>query len=400
MPLIHRNKNTDWRLRAFACVASAAALLFAAPAKATVTDCNRDHWPIRTYSQWVVHPSPTFKAGDVLATANLTIDLNFRYVSGDDSYLSNGAIPNANLHPDFHAAPIPGYGGVGLRIRYGGTTTLRTNPADTAYIYPFQELDLGVPMRAVRGRSTDITRYVFSRPGVTYWVRQTWIYELVLTNEREYVGGTMNASRLQHDLGAGFQSKPAVGGNTDCQLLSVGMDVFQVTVGDGRPTLPVLPKPTCTFSTATVNQAVRLGPSDGAAVAASGAVRSAGAAGQVTFDIAAEDCVANARFRIYFTDQESPTNRTSTLGLLQTSINRNRVGIRLYHSASTTPLILGPVPTATAPGTNFIQVSAPNTGGNVFVPFTAQYVRYANVRPDDIERGPIAANAVVTIVYP
>lgn len=243
-------------------------------------------------------------------------------------------------------------------------------------------------------------------PGA-YVLSQTWRYELLILDVDAYVkafpnGANMSGAFHSFNLGAVFATNPAGG---SCPARAAGFFLFDPNAPAGsRPEIPVVPKPpvvvipTCDF--ATLNQTVALRPAYRDDVAPSGSARSAGEAGEVGFNLVGTGCGAGLALKIFTTDAKNHSNTTSDLTLSTGDVNLNRMAIRLYHDKSTTPLTFGPTPTANnLGGSNHVAITVP-TAGTVTVPFTAQYVRLPTFNATDLQPGPVAAAAFVTIVYP
>lgn len=388
MPLIESSGRTKRALGA-ATIVMCAGLLAPAMAQAEVSACTNQ---FVTFGSWSP-PTLTLENGYVVSSMNVTSHLDFT-ITGSDELWSVGGFQQGDWDSTHHAIGI-GFG-LGLRIVHAGTS-VSTTPQHA--VGP--EKSAGVPGDAIARGFTIIKKMEIPRvpSSVKFRIAQTWKYELVIINKDAYTNGNLRGVILSNTLGAAFLSSPPANTNDKCQGLTGQVPVFSGSLA-GRPDPPVLPPPPppvptpCNFG--TQNQTVNLQPAHHDNVAASDAARSAGTEGQASFSIVGTGCGNGTSFKLYFSDATNAANTSKILSLATSSINRDRLGIRLFHDNRTTAVDFGRVPTSSNQA-NGIEIKP--SGGTVTVPFTAQYVRYPTVlNPRDLEVGPIRAAATLTIL--
>jgi len=384
---------TRWKMNIAAGVICGAGMMASEPAQALVSGCSA----VQTFvGPWTnVAPSTGgWSNGTVVLRTTSTIEVRFTVTQGDTYQTSGSQVSSGYLGPPMNATTFTAFPGVGLRVTHMSTRTVSGATQITE------------GSRGTVGSGVTNLSSVVVAPG-TYVLSQTWRYELLIHDVNAYVerfpnGANMSGAFHSHNLGATFVSAPPGG---SCPSRAAGFFIFDPNAPAGsRPDIPVVPPPpevvipTCDF--ATLNQTVALRPADRDDVAPSGSARSAGEAGEVGFDIVGTACGAGASLKIFTTDAKNHSNTTSNLTLSTGDVNLHRMAIRLYHDKSTTPLTFGPAPTANdLGGANHVAITVP-TAGTVTVPFTAQYVRLPGFNATDLQPGPVAAAAFVTIIYP
>jgi len=371
---------------AFLCLAALIPIAISVTANAAVRDCSGAFPAVWSSSvPWApIVPSGPIKNGDAVARHEGTLNLTFTVTSSDSLNLQ-GSFPNNHSYNQEHkAALLTSIPGAGIRV-----TVARWSYDGQVY---------GVSGGGfISGSGATLARIPVTTPRVPRIVRIALIFEIVVINAAAYKGGTLGSLDGMTSIGIYFNSDPEGG---DCNLRTIVYPAVNLP-GGPPPVIPPPPAPTCTFSTATLNQSVGLNPVSVSRVAYDHSPREAGMVGEKPFSISATQCDKDAKFRIYFTDNSNQGNTTQTLGQNPASPSVNQVGIRLYFDGQSTPMTFGPAPTDASSGLNYVELSAGNIeGASITAPFTAQYVMKAGVSNSQLTAGRVQAEATVTIVYP
>ena len=330
---------------------------------------------------------PSIQNGSVVASVKLQGSVIFYDIYGGDTIKMSGTLGSGvAVNPTYNTIPIAGVPGLGLRVRWqsivmqeGSPTTpsfvsTSIKPAGTPIVGMWQEV------ASVRLSGTPSTRYTY----VT--VLGIWLYELVVTNDRLYIGGTVSFS------GVNTMGVVSNGNQQACSPTAIWGTAY---LGTSLP-VPELPKPptaTCIFDTGTLTQTVNMNEASTTNVPAVTDLRAAGS--ETPFTITAYQCGENTFFDLYFTDGAASGAQKSYLNPTVGST----IGVRLYYHNDGMPVEFGPAPN----GSNTPPqrpVSVGPVQGTANVPFYAQYARVPGVEASEVVPGSIGAMATVTVVYP
>lgn len=366
---------------------------------ATIATCSVRNGTFTALNGWTVNnvPNPTNNA--LLASIDLQMDIDYTNLAAG----SNNTETTLTVSPsaDFTgynsvtaALPLKSLPGVGAAVTFiaGMTPTMPSLwiwpwPSKTGTVFtPSSKggyLSYAYPAGLSDGRYNTSMKAVFR-------------YQLYVTDATAY-GKDLSKINMSLEKGPqilwtaqldGVVTNCFDGANTANRLTSIP-----------APVLPVPTVPTCDFNMTLMNQAVSLNPAISSSVAAAGAGRSAGAAGEKSFQLQASNCKNGALMNIYFTDTSNPASSNDYLVPTGGGSSAGKVGIRLYHDTSTTPIQFGPAPVgSTLPSRAPITYSS--SGGSLTVPFTGQYVRIPGGTGSTAPAGAVSAATTVTIVYP
>ncbi|MCL7715558.1 fimbrial protein [Stenotrophomonas mori] len=381
----HRASRQPLRARLAALVlVLLAALAATAPASAQQTCYAMAATPQAKGSWGVASNASTLRNGSVVASLQGLALFSITQRSVGAYTIGIGGSGNVDSN-SYGALPLTGMPGLGVRTVW--LPTEFSTSMNTLSQWPNQQpfSNLGGNIGLLAARSTSLTNYT---------AINNYRIELVVLDINAYRGGAFvyrdnYQVLLQH--ATHIDGAAAVG----CQ----GGIYNTLKLLEGQSSLPVLPAPvlpTCRFDASSLNQNVTL---DGVApedVAAYGAPRTAGSAGEKTFHLTAAQCEAGTRFNVYFTDAKQPASTTDYL-----STGRAAVGMRLYAGNATTAVRYGPAPTGNeVPSNVAVQAGPTSANQSLDLPFTVQHVRLQGVPPESVVPGQVSAAATVTVVYP
>lgn len=234
--------------------------------------------------------------------------------------------------------------------------------------------------------------------------RLVWRLDLVVTDVKIYAGGTGNFLN-EPNLGANITFiAPIIYDGTVNQACYNVTSNFQNALASGGaiqlPELPKPPTPTCQFPISTMNQTIPLAFSTTGRVPANGSARTEGATAETRFNIQANNCGADSNYAIYFTDANAAGATKDYLN--SSGALAGKVNLRLFQGANNVPVQFGPAPTGSSLPTHPAGVTNSLTPANSnFVhDFYVQYVRAPGVDASAVGPGSLAAQTIVTAVYP
>jgi len=335
----------------------------------------------------VAPDNSTLSNGSIVATMNATATYSITQSSiGTLEILSHtqGKV-DAN---GYNAIPLSSMPGLGVRVKwmpYAASTSL-TPTAQWPFNGAISNVtELGTLLMA---KSSSLTNYS---------ITTRFSIELVVIDATTYRGG-----KLVFNDNSPVSVHYAVRNGTQIPVMCVNGYFNLLLLLQGQTAPPELPRPylpSCRFDAGALRQHVELDGVTTEEVAAFGSPRSAGTAGEKTFNVLATQCEAGARFNVYFTDANN-TNSTANY-LATTGVGRTRMGMRLYAANNSTPVQYGPAPVGNAVPANIAVQAGPTVANQTLVlPFTVQHVRLPGVGSADVTPGSMDAATTVTIVYP
>jgi len=364
---------------------------------ATLATCSVRNGTFTPVGGWTVNNVPNPTNNSLLASIDLQMDIDYTNLAAG----SNNTETTLTVSPsaDFTgfnsvtaAVPLKSLPGVGATVTF---TAGMTPTMPSLWIWPWPS-----QTGTVFTKKGDFLSYAYpgGLSGGRYntSMKAVFRYQLYVTDATAY---GKDLSKINMSLEKGPQIL------WTAQLDGVMSNCFDGANAANRltnvpaPVLPVPTVPTCDFNMTLMNQAVSLNPAISSSVAAAGAGRSAGAAGEKSFQLQASNCKNGALMNIYFTDTSNPASSNDYLLPTGGGSSAGKVGIRLYHDSSPTPIQFGPAPVgSTLPSRAPITYSS--SGGSLTVPLTGQYVRIPGGTGSTAPAGAVSAATTVTIVYP
>lgn len=342
------------------------------------------------YSQtgWRISDVSSIENGYVVGVNQFSYPIDIDLLSKGDGFFLYSTINKSTN--DLSVIPLDTVPGLGIRWtwgRYQDISNAALSPAAPGVI----RLNSG---------NTIIIDSQFTQESSQRKIILDWVVELIVIDKKAYAGGMVDLSRDNFGVNIGQFMKI----NGSLSLCDTPFLMLEKEFLPGAPlAVPELPKPptpTCQFPFHSYTQNVDLPSSPIMMIADNAASRDKGTYGQASFMLNAQNCGADTKFEMYFTDNNLRGEVKDYL--VTTGDLAGKVGLRLYAGQKGQPIVFGPAPTGSTPAIQPPAISeGPTPEGSSFVyPITAQYVRLPGVSSTNVTPGQLNAQAVVTVVYP
>lgn len=337
---------------------------------------------------WRISDVNSIENGSIVGVNQFSYPVDIESLSKDNGFFLYTTINKSTS--DLSVMPLDTVPGLGVRWTWG-----RYQDISNAALSPAAP---GV-IRLGNG-STTIIDSKFTQEASQRKIILDWVVELVIIDKKAYAGGMVDLSRDDLSINIG-QFMKINGSLSTCNIPFLRLEKeFFPGATLAVPELPKPPTPTCQFPFHSYTQNVDLPSSPIMMISDNAASRDKGAYGQAVFMLNAQNCGADTKFEMYFTDNNVRGEVKDYL--VTTGDLAGKVGLRLYAGQKGQPIVFGPAPTGSTPAIQPPAISeGPTPEGSSFVyPITAQYVRLPGVSITDLKPGQLNAQAVVTVVYP
>lgn len=338
-------------------------------ANAQATNCTRAS-ALKADPWTQLSSGPNFSNNQILyrTTAKTTYTLRASSIEWHMDVLIQGPYSSAIK---YDAIPLADTPGVGIRVKWQAITV------------PYASITHQLPNGSILSRNGVIDAF-HAESSMNFSPTFHYVYEIVITDASKYKGGKISLTSLD-SINAIVKTEISQCHDGFANLLSV------VTTA---PELPQPAVPTCT--SASLTQTVKMPAINRSQLAAPGSPKGNGAIGETGIDLYGINCSKDTVIKAYFTDNN---DASSTKTHLKSS--NATVGIRIYYLINNGEVTFGPAPKGSSmPLHPPIQsIIIPSSTSNVYMPFSAQYVRLPGVQAEHVQGGPVKASATVTFVY-
>lgn len=340
------------------------------------TSCER-YSPLSS-SGWTMKPAgSSFENGEVIGATRASTTY-YMPLGQNSSSITAGSF-NAQQNA-WDAIPMQQTPGVGVRVKWGGYTA-------TTSISVVQMSPVG----------SSITKKMWetifrSRASSSYYITYYYLYEIVVIDKEKYKGGKLIISDTTPVTALASSET-----NSNSYQTCVNGFLNLLTAVTSELHIPELPEPAVpTCATADINLNAKMEAINASQVASYGSSRSSGTPGEFFFRLIGRGCSKGTVIKAYFTDARSPSSSTNYLSSTNPS-----VGVRLFYDQDQTPINFGPAPIGSTLPSRQPIVEGPAAADmtTLYIPITAQYVRFPGVEVQAVKEGGMRASSTVTFVY-
>lgn len=329
-------------------------------------------------SGWkMLPPGSSFSNGQVIGSTTAHVSYKMQGLQTHPMITAGSPAAQDN---QYDAIPMPQTPGIGVRIKWLGYGT-------TVNITVKSQVPYGTILSKKYWKEIFDATYRSS-----YIINFFYGYEIVVIDKDKYKGGKLVITDST-DVTAITTSRMV--GQSPQVCLEGFVNLLTAVVSElNIPELPEPSKPTC--ASAEISFHKKMNAINASQVAPYASSRSSGTTEELLFRLIGKGCSKNTVIKAYFTDARSPSASSNYL-----SSTNQAVGIRLYYDQDQTPINFGPAPIGSTLPSRQPITTGPATIDmeTLYIPVTAQYVRYPGVAAGDVKAGEMQAATTITFVY-